>query len=124
MPRSVDEVEGVVLPVGGLVVEADGARLDGYAALALKIHVVKDLILHYALLDSAAYFYQPVGKCALAVVNVSDYRKVSYVILRYHVSSSKAASVLFARLRISAMNTRAMSAPRSTPSGLGERPRR
>ena len=32
--------------------------------------------------------------------------------------------VLFARLRISAMNTRAMSAPRSTPSGLGERPRR
>ena len=29
MTRSVDEVEGVVLPVGGLVVEADGAREPG-----------------------------------------------------------------------------------------------
>ena len=100
MTRSVDEVEGVVLPVGSPVVEADGARLDGYAALALKIHVVKDLILHLALLHRAAFFDETVGQRGLAVVDMCDYGKVAYVLLLYHSgrsSSENSARVWFAR---------------------------
>ena len=100
MTRSVDKVEGIVLPVGGLVVEADGARLDGYAALALKVHVVKDLILHLALLHRAAFFDEAVRQRGLAVVNVCDYGKVAYILLLYHSgcsSSENSARVWFAR---------------------------
>ena len=77
MARSVDKVEGIVLPVVGGVIQTHGAGLDGNAALLFKIHIVKDLILHYALLHRAAGLNKPVGKGGFAVVDMGDYGKIS-----------------------------------------------
>ena len=87
MTRRVNEVERVGLPVGRAVVQPDGARLYRYAALALKVHIVEYLILHHALLDGVAFFYQPVRERRLAVVNVSDYGEIAYKLLIYHCCS-------------------------------------
>ena len=66
-----------VLPVVCTIIEPDGARLDGDAALALEIHGVEDLVLHLALFDRVAFFKQPVGQRGLAVVNVGDDGKIA-----------------------------------------------
>jgi hypothetical protein len=68
--RRVDEIQDVVLPVVGPVLQAHGAGLDGDAALALEIHLVEDLRLHLALVDGVALLEQPVGERGLAVVDV------------------------------------------------------
>jgi hypothetical protein len=49
MARRVDQVERVGLAILGLVDQADGLRLDGDAALALDIHRIEHLLLHFAL---------------------------------------------------------------------------
>ena len=59
--RGVYEVQGVLLAVFGSVIEADGAGLDGDAALLFEVHVVEDLALHLPALDGAAELYEPVG---------------------------------------------------------------
>ncbi len=64
------------MPVVRAVVEADGVRLDGDAALALKVHVVQNLRLHVAPGDGARQLQQPVGQRGLAVVDVRDDGKV------------------------------------------------
>ena len=87
VPRSVDKVERVGLPVGGAVVQPDGARLYRDAALALKLHIVEYLILHHALLNGVALLYQPVRERGLAVVDVRDYGKIAYQLLIYHCRS-------------------------------------
>ena len=72
VPRRVDEVEGVLLPVLGLVLERDRARLDRDATLALEIHVVEHLLVHIALLDGTRHLQQPVRQRRLAVIDVRD----------------------------------------------------
>ncbi len=47
MTRRVDQVEDVILAVLCPVGEPDGVRLDRDAALALEIHAVEDLRLHF-----------------------------------------------------------------------------
>ncbi len=49
VPRRVDQIECIFLTIIRLVDRADGLRLDCDAALALEIHVVEDLVLHFAL---------------------------------------------------------------------------
>ena len=124
MARGVNEVQHIGLTVLGFVVKTNGPCLDGDAALTLKIHVVEDLILHDALLDRTAQLDEPVGKRGLAVVDMSDYRKVPYMILIYHSNSSRAASALFASTLSSPINALVTSALRSMPLGLDERPSR
>ena len=77
MAGGVDEVEGIGLAVIGSIIEPDGTRLDGDAALALKIHIVEDLLLHIALRDRAGLFQDAVGKGGLAVVNMGNNTEVS-----------------------------------------------
>jgi hypothetical protein len=55
-----------------------GARLDGYSALTLKIHVIEQLIFHVTLDDSTGKLQYAVGKGGFAVVDVRYYRKISY----------------------------------------------
>ena len=85
--RRVDEVEGVDLAVGRGLVEGDGARLDGDAALALQIHVVEDLIRHLARGDGIALFKQPVRQRRLAVVDMRDDTEISDVLFVHSLSS-------------------------------------
>ena len=88
VPRRVDEVEGIVLPVCGVIVQPDGARLYRDAALALKIHVVEYLILHHALLHRAALLDKAVGQRGFAVIDMGDYGKIAYQLLISHRSVS------------------------------------
>ena len=79
VPRRVDQVQDVLLPVLRRVVQADRVRLDGDAALALEIHRVEDLRLHLARLKGAGDLEEAVGERRLAVVDVRDDREVSDV---------------------------------------------
>ena len=80
MARRVDQIERVDLPVGGGVIERDGAGLDRDAALALQVHVVKDLVLHLARRNGVALFKKPIRQRRLAVVDVRDDGKISDVL--------------------------------------------
>ena len=61
------------------VVEADGIRLDGDAALALELHRIEDLVDHLAVGNSTAELDQTVGQCRLAVVDMGDDGEVADV---------------------------------------------
>ena len=67
---------------------ADGAGLDGDAALALEVHVVEQLLLHLADGDRLALLQQAVGKGGLAVVDMRNNRKIANLLTIFHVESS------------------------------------
>ncbi len=85
--RGVDQIQGVVLPVGSGIIQPHGAGLDGDAPLSLQIHVVQDLVLHDPLLHRAALFDQTVGQGGLAVVDMGDDREISDMLLVDHDST-------------------------------------
>ena len=105
--------------------QADGARLDRDAALALEVHVVEQLRLHLALIHGAAQLDEPVGQRGLAVVDVCDDRKIADVFLWDHREiSSSAASARSAAVRTSCTSTRSASSCSGVHVGLGARPSR
>jgi len=53
-------------------VQANAFRFDGDAALALEVHGVEDLLVHFALGERAGHFEQAIGERGLAVVDVGD----------------------------------------------------
>ena len=73
----VHQVQDVGLAVLGLVVEAHGLRLDGNAALALDIHRIEHLVVELAFAHRATGHHQPVGQCALAVVDMGNDREIA-----------------------------------------------
>src|SRR5438552_899032 len=75
----VDQVEDIVLAVARAVGEADRARLDGDAALALELHVVEELRGHLARRDRAGRLEDAVRERGLPVVDVGDDREVADV---------------------------------------------
>ena len=75
--RCVDEVQLVHLTILTAVVEPDGLRLDGDAALPLKIHAVKHLRLHLALAERARVLDETVGDGRFAVINMGDDGKIA-----------------------------------------------
>ena len=79
MAGSVDEVELVGLAVLRGVHHADGVGLDGDAALALKVHGIKDLLLHLAHGQRPGQLQQAVGQRGFAMVDVRDDREVADV---------------------------------------------
>ncbi len=81
--RGVDQVELIVLAVGGTVAHSDSVELDGDAALALEVHRVEQLLAHEALFDRTGGFDQPVGQGALAVIDVCDNAEIADAGLRH-----------------------------------------
>ena len=77
MARGVDEVQGVGLPVGGLVVQAHRPGLDGDAPLPLQVHVVQQLGLHLPLGNGVAQLNQAVGKGGFSMIDVCDNGKIA-----------------------------------------------
>lgn len=61
MPRGVDEVEDVRLPVIGGVLYPGGVELDRDAPLPLQVHAVQQLLLHISLRHRVAVLKQPVS---------------------------------------------------------------
>ena len=78
VPRRVDQIQLVGLAVER-VIDRHGASLDGDSTLALKVHVIKQLLAELALGDRTGLEQQLVGQRALAVVDVSDDRKIADV---------------------------------------------
>ncbi|MNJ38137.1 hypothetical protein D3C77_329780 [compost metagenome] len=75
--RRVHQVEHIVVPVLGRVVQAHGLRLDGDAALLLDVHVIENLLGHFARGQAARELDQAVGQGRLAVVDMGDHREVA-----------------------------------------------
>ena len=96
MTRCVNEVQLIFFAVLGLVIELDGVRLDRDSTLPFKIHVVKKLFGHIANSDRLRKLKQTVCKSGFAVVNVSDYGKISYMVFFY---SQNITSVIQIMLR-------------------------
>ena len=84
MPRRVHQIEDIALTVLGAVLQSNGLRLDGDAALALELHVVEHLLAHLARLEPAAGLDQPVGQGRLAVVDMRDDREIADLAERGH----------------------------------------
>jgi len=82
VPRGVDQIKVVALPVGAHVLQRGGLGFDGDAALALQVHRIEDLRLHLAVGQAAATLDQAVGERRLAVVDVGDDREVTDVLHR------------------------------------------
>ncbi len=77
VPRRIDQVQLIHLPVVGAIVEANGVGFDGDAALAFEIHRVEDLLHHFPLGEGACHLEQTVGQGGLAVVDVRDDREIT-----------------------------------------------
>ena len=58
--------------------EADAFGFDGDAALALQVHGVEDLLVHFARGERAGHFQQAVGERGFAVVDVRDDAEIAY----------------------------------------------
>ena len=78
----VDQVQVVGLAVGGGVLDPHRLRLDRDPPLALEVHRVEHLGLHFLRIDGAGDLEDAVGQGGLAVVDVGDYRKVADVVHR------------------------------------------
>ena len=78
----VDQVQVVGLAVGGLVLDPHRLGLDRDPALALEVHRVEHLGLHFLRVDGAGELEDAVGQGRLAVVDVGDDREVADVVHR------------------------------------------
>ena len=76
MPGGIDQVEDVVLPVGGVVVQPHRVGLDRDPALALEVHAVEDLGGHLPQLERAGQLEKAIGERRFAVIDVRDDREI------------------------------------------------
>ena len=76
MPWRIDQIELIHHAIVGFVIQPDGVRLDGNAALPLQIHGVEHLFHHFALRQRPRGFEEPVGKRALAVIDMRNDREI------------------------------------------------
>ena len=56
---------------------ADGVGFDGDAALALEVHGIEHLRLHFARGERSGEFQQAVGQRGFAVVDMRDDREIA-----------------------------------------------
>ena len=61
MSRRIDQIENIFIFVIRFVDDAAGLRFDRDASLALQIHVIQDLRLHFALCKQACLLDDTVG---------------------------------------------------------------
>ncbi len=79
MAGRIHQVENVILAVGRAVIQANGLRLDGDAALALDLHVVEHLVDHLALGEAARLLDQAIGEGRFPMVDMRDDGKIADV---------------------------------------------
>jgi hypothetical protein len=80
VPRRVDQVQLVGLPIARLVAQGDRVALDRDPAFALDVHGVQDLVPEVALVHGAAVLDQAIGQRRLAVVDVRDDAEVANLV--------------------------------------------
>ena len=79
VPRSVDQIELINLPILRRIQHADGMGLDRDAALALQVHRIEHLLLHFAHGKRPGQLQQPVGQRGFPVINMRNNRKIADV---------------------------------------------
>ena len=62
VPRRVDQMQGIGLPVTGLVTDRHRMGLDGDPPLTLQIHRIENLVLGLSGRDSTSGFEEPVSE--------------------------------------------------------------
>ena len=72
MAGGIDQVQVVGLAIRRRINQAHGLRLDGDAALALDIHAVEHLRVHFALGQAAAMLDQAVGERRFSMIDMGD----------------------------------------------------
>ena len=83
MTRSIDEVEDPLAPIRSLVIHANGVALDGDAALALEVHRIQHLRLHFLLGERLCHLEETIGERRLAMVDVRDDAEVTKILGRH-----------------------------------------
>ena len=92
MARRVNQVQALGVSVFRFVVEANAFRLDGDAALALEVHGVEHLLVHFALRKRAGHFEQTIRERGLTVIDVCDDTKIAYELWIHECSVPAGAS--------------------------------
>ena len=87
MPRRINQIELIDGAVACLVFQRSCLCLDGDPALALQIHGVKYLRLHFTIGETATQLDDAICESRLAVVNVGNDRKIANML---HLSLKKA----------------------------------
>ena len=105
----VDQVQVVGLAVAGGVLDPHRLRLDRDPALALEVHRVEQLGLHFLRVDGAGQLEDAIGQGRLAVVDVGDDREVADLLL--HGRAVSMARVGGARLWLSRRSSTGSSWP-------------
>ncbi len=72
VPGRIDEVELIDLAARRLETERHALRLDGDAPLALEVHRVEHLRLHFTGIETAALLNEAIGQRRFAVINMSN----------------------------------------------------
>ncbi|MNL37675.1 hypothetical protein D3C87_1598350 [compost metagenome] len=80
MAWSVDEIQLISFTIKGFVVERHALRFDGNTAFAFQVHGVQYLGFHFTIRQATANLDNTVRQRRLTVVNVSNDRKVTYVL--------------------------------------------
>ena len=80
MPRGINQVHTVFVPVSRGVMQANAFCFDGDATLALEVHGVEHLRGHLALGERAGELEQAIGQGRFPMVNVRDNTKIPDVL--------------------------------------------
>jgi hypothetical protein len=81
--RRINQIQTIRISIFRFVVQANAFRFDGDAALALQVHGVEELFVHFALRQRAGHFQEAVRQRGFAVVDVRDDAEIPYE-LRIH----------------------------------------
>ncbi len=79
MAGRLNELQSIVVPLGGAEAEPDRMGLDGDTPFPFQVHGVQALLGHLALGQRASHFKQPVGQRRLAVAGLGDNRGIPNV---------------------------------------------
>ena len=88
----IDKVEDIVVSVVGFIIKTDCAGFDCDSAFTFNIHIIQKLFFHFTGSDGLGVFKDSVGKGGFAVVDMCDYTKVSYVVIRHCLKSTSCAN--------------------------------
>jgi len=77
MARRIDKVQMIFFAVFCRIVEGAVLAFDGDAALALDVHIVKDLIAELPVIGEPGMLYKPVGKGRFAMVDMGDNAEIA-----------------------------------------------
>jgi len=81
MSGGINHIKAIVFAVSGMINHTDTLGLDGNAAFPLDVHIVQHLLLHFSIGKCPCFFYNSIGQCTLAMINVRYNTKIPNVIL-------------------------------------------